>query len=187
MGKRHDIINATLDLIDKEGLQSVTFAKIFKSANVGSGTLFNYFSSKEELVNEVYKAARIHMGQCLLVDYDPESSLYERFKCLQLNRLRFAIDYPKEFRFIDNYSYSPCIPADLRRMDDDSASREVVLSLIIEGQGLGIIKEMDSNLCHSIIHGIITSIAKGYYVQKYQLTDLQIQQTLEASWKAILV
>lgn len=187
MSKREDIMNATLDLIDEEGLQSVTFAKILKRAKVGSGTVFNYFHNKEELVNEVYRDARMHMGLCLLLGYNSELSLYERFKCLQLNRLKFAIAFPKEFRFIDSYSYSPYISTELRMMDDPSSSREVVMSLIIEGQKQGMIKEMDAQLCHSVIHGIITAIVKGYYVQKYPLSEQQVQQTLESSWKAIQV
>ncbi|WP_219836847.1 TetR/AcrR family transcriptional regulator [Paenibacillus sp. R14(2021)] len=187
MSKKQDIMAATLDLIHEEGLQSVTFSKLFKRANVGSGTLYNYFANKEELVNAVYKDARMLMGEYLLQGYDPEASLYERFKCLQLNRLRFGIHHPKEYLFIDSYSFSPYISPELRSMDDAHNSREVVLSVIIEGQKQGIIKEMDSHLCHQLIHGIITSILKGYYVQKYPLNDIQIQQMLEASWKAVLV
>lgn len=187
MSKRDDILNATLDLIDEEGLQSVTFAKIMKRANVGSGTVFNYFSNKEELVNELYREARKLLGENLMMGYDPEFSLYERYKCLQTNRIRFAMAFPKHFRFIDAYSYSPCIKPELRKMDDDSTSREAVLSLIREGQKNGVIREMDVNICHSIMHGIVTAIVKGFYVNKYELTDIQIQQTIEASWKAVLV
>ncbi|MBB3128544.1 AcrR family transcriptional regulator [Paenibacillus rhizosphaerae] len=58
MGKKQDIMTATLDLIHEEGLPSVTFAKLIKRANVGSGTIYNYFSNKEDLVNAVYKNAR---------------------------------------------------------------------------------------------------------------------------------
>ncbi|WP_204787649.1 TetR family transcriptional regulator [Paenibacillus oryzisoli] len=56
---------ATLDVIHEEGLHSVTLAKVLKKAKVGWGTTFNYFESKEVLVNEVYKEARIHMGNFL--------------------------------------------------------------------------------------------------------------------------
>ncbi|SDX49735.1 TetR/AcrR family transcriptional regulator [Paenibacillus sp. CF384] len=187
MSKKQDIMAATLDLIDEEGLQSFTFSKLFKRANVGSGTIYNYFANKEELVNAVYKEARMHMGEYLLHGYNPDASLYERFKRLQFNRLQFGVDFPKAFMFIDSYSYSPYISPELRNMDDAHHSREVVQSLIVEGQKQGMIREMDSHLCHQLIHGIISSILKGYYVQKYPLDERQVQQILEASWKAILV
>ncbi|MBM7564872.1 TetR/AcrR family transcriptional regulator [Paenibacillus sacheonensis] len=187
MSKRQDIMAATLDLIHEEGLQAVTFSKIFKRANVGSGTIYNYFENKEEIVNALYREARLLMGEYLLKDYNPEASLYERFKCLQLNRLQFGIQCPKEYLFIDAFSFSPYISPELRSMDDAHQSREVVISLIVEGQKQGIFREMDSHLCHQLIHGIISSILKGYYVQKYPLNELQMQQILEASWKTILV
>lgn len=187
MSKREDILNATLDLIDEEGLQAVTFAKIMKRANVGSGTVFNYFSNKEELINELYRACRILLGDHLMMGYDAGLSLYERFKCLHTNRIRFAVEFPKHFRFIDAYSYSPCIKPELRKLEDDSVSREAILALIKEGQKNGVIRELDVNFCNSITYGIVTSIVKGYYVKKFDLTDIKIQQTIEASWKAILV
>ncbi|WP_244905527.1 TetR/AcrR family transcriptional regulator [Paenibacillus physcomitrellae] len=183
LSKRTDILKATLDLIHEEGLQSVTFSKIFKKANVGSGTVFNYFSSKEELVNEVYREARIHMGEALLKGYDGSLGLYERFKRLQLNRLEFGMQSPKEYLFIDSYSYSPYISPELRHMEDYSL--EVFSSLIAEGQKQGLIRPIDLRLCHQIINGVISSILKGYFVEKYPLDEQQIQQTLEASWKAI--
>ncbi|MFC4807906.1 TetR/AcrR family transcriptional regulator [Paenibacillus sp. GCM10023250] len=95
-------MDATLDLIHEEGLQSVTFSKIFKK--VGAGTIYNYFSNKEEFVNAIYKEARMLMGEC-----------------------------------------------------------------------------------HQFIHGIVSSILKGYYVRKYPLNESQTQQVLESSWKALLV
>ncbi|MFC4807910.1 TetR/AcrR family transcriptional regulator [Paenibacillus sp. GCM10023250] len=187
MSKKQDIMMATLDLIHEEGLQSVTFAKLFRRANVGSGTIYNYFTNKEELVNEVYRESRTHMGEYLLQGYDTNASLYERFKCLQLNRLRFGMHFPKKFLFIDSYSFSPYISPELRNMDDEHRSSKAVQDLIIEGQRLGMIKEMDSHLCHQLIHGIISSILKGYYINKYDLSDFQIQQIIEASWKSIQV
>ncbi|MNL89616.1 hypothetical protein D3C87_2200560 [compost metagenome] len=62
-----------------------------------------------------------------------------------------------------------------------------MLSLIEEGQTQGLFKEMDSHLSHQIIHGIMISIVKGFIIQKYPLDELQVQQTLEACWKAIRV
>ena len=178
----------TLDLIHEEGLQSVTFSKIFKRADVGSGTIYNYFANKEELVNAVYKKARMLMGEYMLQGYDPEASLYERFKCLQLNRLKLRHSlsegisvYRQLFLLAVHITRAP------QRWTIPEIPVEVVLSLIVEGQKQGLFKEMDTHLCHQFIHGIMTSILKGYYVRKYPLNESQTQQDLESSWKALLV
>ena len=75
MGKNEDILVATLDLITEEGLQSVTFAKIFKRANVGSGTFYNYFNNKEELVNNLFEKIIIHLSKFVIEDYDSKNDL----------------------------------------------------------------------------------------------------------------
>lgn len=186
MSKREDIIDATLDLIDEIGLQSVTIAQIIKRAQVGSGTLFNYFSTKDDLVNEVYREARNRMGWSLMANYDKETSIYERFKCLQLNRIRFGMAFRKEFLFIESYSYSPYILPEIRNMDDSGAAMETV-EVIKAGQRQGIIKEMDPYLCHQFVHGIIVSVVKGYFIHKYPMDEVYVQQTIEACWKAIKV
>ncbi|MFC4812633.1 TetR/AcrR family transcriptional regulator [Paenibacillus sp. GCM10023250] len=184
MGKRQDIMDATLDLIHEEGLQSVTLAKVLKKAKVGWGTTFNYFESKEVLINEVYKESRIHMGNYLMQNYNEHLTVYEKFKILQTNRINYGLEHPKEFLFIDLYSYSPLIPASLRDFDA-AGSTNAVQSMILEGQKTGLIKSIDPHLCHQLIHGIIHSVVRGYLINKYPFDDLQIQQTIEASWKAI--
>lgn len=185
MGKREDILTATLDLITEEGLQSVTFAKIFKRANVGSGTVYNYFKNKEELVNELYKDILIHMSEFTLENYDPTVTLYERFK-LYLNRIAdFAINYPKELQFLENYSHSPYISEEFRSMTDSAMNG--FFSIILEGQKQGIVREMNLMMCCQIATGLIIAVIKGHLNNKYPLSEVEIKQTIESCWKAIKV
>ncbi len=84
---------------------------------------------------------------------------------------------------IDTYSYSPYISAELRSMEDPSAAE--VENLIREGQKLGIVAEMEIKLCHQIVNGLISSIAKGCLIGKYNFDDELCRRSVEASWKAI--
>lgn len=185
MGKREDILMATLDLIIEEGLQSVTFAKIFKRANVGSGTVYNYFNNKEELVNELFKEISIHLSKFTVENYDPNVTLYERFKFFSQKMADFAINYPLELQFLENYSHSPYISEELR--NNSFSSLDEFFSVILEGQKQGIIREMNLMMCCQIVHGIIISVIKGFLNNKYPLSEIEIQQAIEASWKAIKV
>ena len=185
MGKREDILMATLDLIIEEGLQSVTFAKIFKRANVGSGTVYNYFENKEELVNELFKQISMHMSEFIIENYDPTVTLYERFKFYLHRMADFAINYPTELQFIENYCHSPYISEELR--SNAFPSLNEFFSIISEGQKQGIIREMNLMICCQIVSGLIISVIKGFLNNKYPLSEVEIQQTIEACWKAIKV
>lgn len=185
MGKREDILMATLDLIIEEGLQSVTFAKIFKQANVGSGTVYNYFSNKEDLVNELFKQISIHMSEFILESHDPAITVYERFKSFLYRMADFAIKYPKELQFKENYYHSPYISEEYRVMANSTMNE--ISSIILEGQKQGIIREMNVMMCCQIAHGLILSVIKGFLNGKYPLSEVEIQQTIEACWKAIKI
>lgn len=185
MGKREDILVATLDLITEEGLQSVTFSKIFKRANVGSSTFYNYYKSKEELVSELFKNTRTHMGEAVMIGYDPSLTVYERIQCILKSMADFALHYPKELSFIENYCQSPYISEVLRNMLDPTTVE--IFSIIEQGQKQGIIREMDKILCCQLVTGMIVSVIQGYLAGKYPLDESQIQQTIEACWKAIKV
>ncbi len=44
------IISTSIDLFSQYGIENVTMEQIFSSANIAKGTLYNYFSSKEEII-----------------------------------------------------------------------------------------------------------------------------------------
>lgn len=185
MGKREDILDATLHLINEEGLQSVTFAKIFKRANVGSSTLYHYFKDKEQLVNELFNTIRIHRTEEVLKQYDASQTIYERTKTLLWNMAQYALNFPVYLTFLENHSYSPFIAEEIRNAEDRSVIE--VIAIISEGQKQGIIKEMDQIILIQLVYGMITSVIKGYLAGEYKLEQAQIQQVIELCWKTIKV
>ena len=52
--KRTALINAAIELFARNGLQNVSTAAIAKAAGVAKGTLFTYFLTKDQLLNELY-------------------------------------------------------------------------------------------------------------------------------------
>lgn len=72
--KQQEIIDATLDILETEGLEKVTMKQIARRINVTDGALYNHFQSKEEIfssihtyLKEIYENAmeRIHQNDDL--------------------------------------------------------------------------------------------------------------------------
>ena len=183
MSKYEDILDATLDLTIEEGLQSITFAKIFKRANVGSGTFYNYFENKEDLVNKLFLHIFNKMSQSILENYNPEGSVYEKFKFFLEKLASFALNHPKDLQFLEAHFHSPYIKEDIRSQTFQDVN--LFSEILLEGQRQGILKEMNVMMSFQIVEGIILSVIKGYLNQKYPLTEHEIQLAIEASWKAI--
>jgi AcrR family transcriptional regulator len=57
---REKIILATIDCIEKHGIQNVTIRSIAKQAGVNSAAINYYFRTKENLMNEVMKSTGQH-------------------------------------------------------------------------------------------------------------------------------
>ncbi|WP_339843446.1 TetR/AcrR family transcriptional regulator [Paenibacillus sp. FSL W7-1088] len=185
MGKREDIRIAALDLIIEEGIQSVTFPKIFKRANVGSSTFYNYYKNKEELVNELYKSVLMHMGEVIMTGYDPNLTVYERTKGILRHMVDYGLNYPKEILFLEGYSDSPYIDEEVRNMMNPAMIE--IFAVIKEGQKQGIISEMNPMFCCHLIKGMVATSIRGYLGGKYPFGEEQIRQTLDACWRAIKV
>ncbi|MGY3743403.1 TetR/AcrR family transcriptional regulator, partial [Leuconostoc inhae] len=185
MGKREDIMDATLELIIEEGMQSVTFPKIFKRANVGSSTFYYYYDNKEELVSELYKSVFIHMGQVIMDNYDSDQTIYQRSRCILKNMMDYGMKFPKEILFIEGYSDSPYIYEEVRNMMNPAMVE--IFKIIETGQSQGIITDMDPAFCCHLIKGMVANSIRGYLGGKYPFGEEQIRQTLDACWKAIKI
>lgn len=185
MGKRDDILTATLYLISEGGLQSTTFAKIFKRANVGSGTVYNYFKNKEELVGALYIKTIDLFSEAILYDYDRTKSVFECFKQLLTNTAYFARDYHKESWFLDNYSHSPFISEEIRNREIPAMTE--CMALIQRAMKEGLFRKVDPILCVQMINGMITAAIQGNLLGKYPMDEKDFEQVIEICWRAFVI
>jgi AcrR family transcriptional regulator len=85
--KRKAILDATLRIFAEHGIAHAPTSAISKAAGVAEGSLFTYFKTKDELMNELYREMR--------QDFDRALANYP-YKADAQSRLRFMWD-----RFVD--------------------------------------------------------------------------------------
>ena len=89
------IIEATIECIEREGIQAVTIRKIAKLAGVNSAAINYYFRSKEKLVEEVMRNTVEHVFEDWREIVNDESrSVRERLFLLFTDYMEGAIMYP---------------------------------------------------------------------------------------------
>jgi len=89
------IIEATIECIEREGIQAVTIRKIAKLAGVNSAAINYYFRSKEKLVEEVMRNTVEHVFEDWREIINDESrSVRERLFLLFTDYMEGAIMYP---------------------------------------------------------------------------------------------
>src|SRR3954452_1294191 len=62
---REKLFQAALSLIMRRGLQQTTVSDITEAADVGKGTFFNYFPTKEHVLVEFYERHRARLEERL--------------------------------------------------------------------------------------------------------------------------
>ena len=51
--KKQEILDATIKIFAKKGFKATTLDEIAEKSEFGKGTIYNYFSSKEEIYKEI--------------------------------------------------------------------------------------------------------------------------------------
>ena len=114
MSKRDDIINATITIAYESGLDALTFSKLFKMANVGSGTVYNYFANKAELVGAAYEHCAALCLDAVSKNHDVSLPFFQQFKNIIINLLTFGLEHHKEMDFLDRQAHNPSVPKNWR-------------------------------------------------------------------------
>jgi AcrR family transcriptional regulator len=77
--KRESILNAALRLFVANGVQNTSTAAIAKEAGIASGTLFLYFPTKQDLINELLLKIAREQSEYMQTLLDPTLSVRDTF------------------------------------------------------------------------------------------------------------
>jgi AcrR family transcriptional regulator len=95
--KRSAILAAAVRLIATDGL-AVATATIAKEAGISNGSLFTYFETKAELLNELYLELKSEMAMTALKGFPPDAELRDQFFHVWSNWTGWALKHADKRR-----------------------------------------------------------------------------------------
>src|SRR5512139_2814450 len=105
--KRQEIINTALDLFVEQGFHGAPMALIAERAGVGAGTIYRYFENRDILIRELYKELEGEIMPFLLEGYSETAPFRARFLHLGTRFLRYCIEFPLHYRYLEQFHNSP--------------------------------------------------------------------------------
>lgn len=186
--KREAILQATLELVAEHGFHGCPCAMIADRAGVAAGTIYRYFENKDVLINELYLELESKINASTLIGYSTEMPFRERFIHLVDGLLRFFIENPREFKFLEQFHNSPYGVAFRRDRMLGQAETEgcgMYCDLFRQGVAQQVIKELPLPLLFDLSFGPIISAARNHVLGFIQLDDGLIRQIAEACWDSL--
>ena len=125
--KQKQLIEASIDLFSKEGFWNTPTSRIAKHAGVGTGTLFNYFESKDSLINAVYAQLKQELIGHASTDYPEASTVQARFEHIWFRYIDWGVRYPVRHDVLMQLRLSDLVNKEAHQEDSDEISAMVKL------------------------------------------------------------
>ncbi|PTT31542.1 TetR family transcriptional regulator [Chryseobacterium sp. HMWF028] len=183
MNKKDQIIIAAMKLLIEKGVQSTPMSAIAKAAGTGMGTIYNYFSTKEELINAIYLYIKSVEVQFVIQESN-EPSLKITFLNYYKAFINFNIQNPEFFFFMDQMQNSPVITE--KTKEEGRIEFLPITELILKGQKEGIIKEINIEAIIQFLGGTLTNYVRWVLnMDNESKKNGHLEQQLRMVWDAI--
>jgi AcrR family transcriptional regulator len=148
--KRAAILKAALKLFTERGFHGTSTAQISKDAGVATGTLFNYFPTKEDLINSLYFEVKGELSRSMGKEIEVQGISKDKLKKIWSNLVRWGIENQDEFLFVGQFCSSPYITKFTR----DEVMKEYVFlhKLVDEGINAGEIRDFSAELIIALFY-----------------------------------
>ncbi|MDN3014618.1 TetR/AcrR family transcriptional regulator [Paenibacillus sp. BSR1-1] len=98
--RRQNIIDAATHSFSIFGYKATTMDQVAKLANVGKGTIYNFFESKEELLDEIIKSLIIEIKEEAEKAFNPELSFINNLHNSLYRILEFRLKHQLTIKLI---------------------------------------------------------------------------------------
>jgi AcrR family transcriptional regulator len=111
--KRNALLKAAADAIAAEGV-GVSTSRIAKEAGVATGSLFLYFPTKDDLLNQLYSTIKQEITEAMLAKYPREAAVSERMRSVWTAYLKWGVANPSKRQAMSQLSVSYRITKEVR-------------------------------------------------------------------------
>jgi AcrR family transcriptional regulator len=178
--KRRQILDAALVLFAERGYHGTAVPLVASAAHVGTGTIYHYFTNKEELVNAVFRDAKTRLRDALFDGLDTARDSHALFLDVWDRLARFAKSEPLCFRFLEMQDHIPYL-------DEESLAleRKILVPLWVASSAIVGQRDLPAEIMMALVWGALVGLVKSERLGYLSLTEDALQKAGEACWQGI--
>jgi AcrR family transcriptional regulator len=181
--KKAALLEAALKLFTESGFHGTSTAQISKEAGVATGTLFNYFPTKEDLINGLYFEVKGELSREMGKDVQTQENYKEKLRKMWYNLVEWGLENQNEFLFVGQFCSSPYIT---------NHTREVVMEeyiffhdLVKEGLANGELGDYPEGMIISMFYQSSRTIVEFILFSEPQDKNKAIEDGFQVVWNGV--
>jgi AcrR family transcriptional regulator len=182
--KRAALLDAALELFARDGLQNVSTAAIAEAAGVASGTLFVYFETKQELINELYLEVVGQYTDVVTAAVDPASSRDVRLRAYWYALARWHLNHRAAANVMLQFEASSALTPETEARKD--AMEAEMVATHFPDADLDRKGPLYRHVVHAMTAGPIRALAHMREKGAVEITDELLEQTFTRVKRALL-
>jgi TetR/AcrR family transcriptional regulator, repressor of fatR-cypB operon len=184
--KRDDILRSALELIAEHGFHGAPMAMIAARAGVGAGTIYRYFENKDVLIAELYRELETRIYPVFMDGYAPDKPIRERFLHLGRAWLKYFIEHPLDFRYLEQFHNSP-YGVEFRRdkLLGKKGRCDIYQELFADAIAQQVMKDLPLATLFALAFGPLLAVARDHILGFITLDEPLIARITEACWDGV--
>jgi AcrR family transcriptional regulator len=182
--KRAAILHAALGVFAKSGVDGTAVPQIAAAAGVGVGTLYRYFTSKEQLVNALFRATKLRLRARLEDGLDLTLPPRKLFAAFWARLVAFAREEPAAFQFLELQDHLAYLDAASRSVELEVLAPIWLMCTEFQKQKVitaGLRPEVAMALVWGAFVGVFKAERNGYFTA----SPADLAKTRDACWRAL--
>ena len=183
--KRIALLKATLSLVNNGGIQEASMSKVAKIANVSPATIYLFFESKQDLVNQLYLDVKSSLAQAAFRDCDPDIAVKKNFEKIWFNMAEFKMAHKEEASFLSQCGNTPMIDEGTRQ----EGLRQLTPLFDLWSQGIkeGVMKDISPYLLYAFTIYPMAFLMNIECRGLCPLDEKLLDKAFEVAWNSIRV
>lgn len=179
--KRSAILSAALKVFAEGGVNGVPMPVLAKKANVGTGTIYRYFASKELLVNELFREQKLTINQRLYEGLDLQRSPRDIFEELWQRMVQFTREAPEAYRFMELQDHRPYLDEASRKLERDALTPILAQYRTLQKRGV-FRSDIRAEVLMTLVWGAFVNLIKSERDGHINLSEQDISAARDACW-----
>jgi TetR/AcrR family fatty acid metabolism transcriptional regulator len=176
--KRQQILKAAVKVFSRKGFHDAKVDEIAQLADVGKGTVYEYFSSKTEVFQEMFKAGMQFYVDNISKELKPELSCQEKLRRVAKLHIRFITHY-KDLARITMTEHTQ-FNEEFRNWIFENRSRKMKMleQIIDEGIASGEIRKVDSQAVAMVFSGVLGAMCSPIICSGQKANPKELSETV---------